>query len=818
MNTRQTLICVCILSLFFIQNLVAQNYPFPQQKNWANSIKPNHISQNQLDTDVANYYKDWRDNFLKPTTMTGGYYVKGGCTNCSEPAKGTSEGHGWGMLITVLMAGHDSNAKTYYDGLYNYFDQHRSTINNELMSWMVENSENGGENSATDGDFDIAYSLILAHYQWGSDGQINYRQEAIDMINKGLKLGSMNTQSKRVMLGDWDTNAYTTRSSDWMTAQMRAYGQITGDSFWTESIDVAYNIMSQIRQNYSPNTGLMPDFVIGSTPQPATPNFLEADTDDDYSWNACRFPWRVAMDYGHYGNIDSKTTVNKIVNWAKSTTNNNPSQYKAGYTLSGTPLFSYTSKAFTAPLIVASTVDISHQAFLNDGWDHLKTGYYDYYDATINLLCMLYISGNWWKPEINPDTTTNLYPTISFTSPTNNTTFQEGQSITLTATANDSDGQIVKVEFYSNNQKIGETQTSPYTFSFDNASIGSYQFTAKATDNEGASTTSDIVTIVVEGDIDIPNVAPTISFTSPTNNTVFQEGQSINLTATANDSDGQIVKVEFYSNNQKIGETQTSPYAFSFDNASVGNYQFTAKATDNEGASTTSEIITVVVEDNTGGGNTNCSFGTPTSTSLPNLNKSYTNLHVIGNGPDLSNIINFSINWQNESSHFGLYQLSMSTNNGQPNWWVNLLQGTTHSLNLSQPTLTLSNTGISGFDGTYYAAIDGNNFVLVSTSSNFTIYFSNSSVAPSCNEESTLIKKSAFILYPNPTTDEIRIAGKEESVEVKIYDVSGALHISQTLNLAAGKNLINLRQLNNGIYYIKIVGKDATEHLQIFKE
>ncbi len=720
MNAKQTLICVCILSLFFIQNLVAQNYPFPQQKNWANSIKPNHISQNQLDTDVANYYKDWRDNFLKPTTMTGGYYVKGGCTNCSEPAKGTSEGHGWGMLITVLMAGHDSNAKTYYDGLYNYFDQHRSTINNELMSWMVENSENGGENSATDGDFDIAYSLILAHYQWGSDGQINYRQEAIDMINKGLKLGSMNTQSKRVMLGDWDTNAYTTRSSDWMTAQMRAYGQMTGDSFWTESIDVAYDIMSQIRQNYSPNTGLMPDFVIGSTPQPATPNFLEADTDDDYSWNACRFPWRVAMDYGHYGNTDSKTTVNKIVNWAKSTTNNNPSQYKAGYTLSGTPLFSYTSKAFTAPLIVASTVDISHQAFLNDGWDHLKTGYYDYYDATINLLCMLYISGNWWKPEINPDTTTNLYPTISFA--------------------------------------------------------------------------------------------------SPTNNAVFQEGQSINLIATANDSDGQIVKVEFYSNNQKIGEAQTSPYTFSFDNASVGNYQFTAKATDNEGASTTSEIVTIVVEDNTGGGNTNCSFGTPTSTSLPNLNKSYTNVHVIGNGPDLSNSINFSINWQNESSHFGLYQLSMSTNNGQPNWWVNLLQGTTHSLNLSQPTITFNNTGISGFDGTYYAAIDGNNFVLVSTISNFTIYFSNSSVAPSCDEESILSKKSAFILYPNPTTDEIRIAGKEESVEVKIYGVSGALHISQTLNLAAGKNLINLRQLNNGIYYIKIVGKDATEHLQIFKE
>lgn len=39
----------------------------------------------------------------------------------------------------------------------------------------------------------------------------------------------------------------------------------------------------------------MPDFVVGQTPKPAAPNFLEADTDDDYSWNSCRYPLRIAM-------------------------------------------------------------------------------------------------------------------------------------------------------------------------------------------------------------------------------------------------------------------------------------------------------------------------------------------------------------------------------------------------------------------------------------------------------------------------------------------------------------------------------------------
>ena len=33
--------------------------------------------------------------------------------------------------------------------------------------------------SATDGDMDIAYSLLLADNLWGSHGKINYKEEAI---------------------------------------------------------------------------------------------------------------------------------------------------------------------------------------------------------------------------------------------------------------------------------------------------------------------------------------------------------------------------------------------------------------------------------------------------------------------------------------------------------------------------------------------------------------------------------------------------------------------------------------------------------------
>jgi hypothetical protein len=39
------------------------------------------------------------------------------------------------------------------------------------------------------------------------------------------------------------------------------------------------------------------------------------------------------------------------------------------------------------------------QDFLNKGWNEVKVEKEEYYEDSINLLCMLLLSGNWWKPE-----------------------------------------------------------------------------------------------------------------------------------------------------------------------------------------------------------------------------------------------------------------------------------------------------------------------------------------------------------------------------------------------------------------------------------
>ena len=89
--------------------------PFPQQVNYAGVIKPNHVTQESLNASVRSYYDNWKKKYLKNdlSSLPGGYYVKGEITGDADGFKplGTSEGQGYGMIITVLMAGYDSNAQ-----------------------------------------------------------------------------------------------------------------------------------------------------------------------------------------------------------------------------------------------------------------------------------------------------------------------------------------------------------------------------------------------------------------------------------------------------------------------------------------------------------------------------------------------------------------------------------------------------------------------------------------------------------------------------------------------------------------------------------
>lgn len=91
----------------------------------------------------------------------------------------------------------------------------------------------------------------------------------------------------------------------------------------------------------------------------------------------------------------------------------------------------------------------------------------------------------------------NQLPSVSITSPADNSTFQAPASITINATAADADGNVSKVEFFNGATKLGEDLSTPYTFAWTSVGAGSYVLTAKATDNDNGTNTSAPVNVLV---------------------------------------------------------------------------------------------------------------------------------------------------------------------------------------------------------------------------------------------------------------------------------------------------------------------------------
>jgi len=347
---------------------------------------------------------------------------------------------------------------------------------------------------------------------------------------------------------------------------------------------------------------------------------------------------------------------------------------------------------------------------------------------------------NWFASGITPGevNTLNQAPIVTILSPTNGSVFNVPADISITADASDPDGQIVSVDFFAGEVRIGAATQSPFTFIWSNAPVGSHSIVAKARDNRLAVTPSAPVAVTVNpppigsgiglradyyDNIDftgahlrrldpvigfdwgigapdpsmgadqfsvrwigqvqprfsetytfytfsddgvrlwvnnqllidnwtdhaptenagfialqagnlydikmemyengggaaaslswsspsvpkelIPssqlyppassNVPPTIVLTSPTTGAVFIATSTINIVANANDLDGAIYKVEFFSGAAKLGEDLSSPFSLAWSNVPAGQQTLRAIATDDSGLMRTSGPVTISV-------------------------------------------------------------------------------------------------------------------------------------------------------------------------------------------------------------------------------
>ena len=190
------------------------------------------------------------------------------------------------------------------------------------------------------------------------------------------------------------------------------------------------------------------------------------------------------------------------------------------------------------------------------------------------------------------DVVTNEAPTVDLTAPLATASLTEGDVVTLTASAADSDGTVARVDFLVDGAVIAQATSAPYSATWT-ATSGSHTFSSVAYDDQGANSTTSSVTLDIATSSTETNQAPTVSVGLSSSSVTV--GEVVTLTATAADSDGTIDKVDFYVTGALVGTVSSAPYTLNYTTTKTGSVSVIAKATDNEGAATESTATTLKV-------------------------------------------------------------------------------------------------------------------------------------------------------------------------------------------------------------------------------
>ncbi len=420
--------------------------PDPSQ---INAIKINGVDKNFSESIneiynrfVGNYIVDEGNGRARVKWGSGGALRVGtDNNNVSKDAYATaSEGMGYAMLITSY-----GGDKARFDKLTNFYlhvmDQNP---NSSLMPWLVWNDGTpvtnnicygtgsgqvcfgaGGGGPATDGDIDIAMALIVASHQWGNQGDINYKAEAISIINE-LHDNWMHYCNDSAV---WVVKPYAKDNFNACTDEIdpsysipaffRVFAQINNikndHDRWNSAARDAYKLFDMKKAGNNNNKTFVPDWMKVNGSDITTGRSI------NYGSDASRIPWRVAMDYAWFGTADAKNWSRRLINDLIDSSNNgsinninNDIEQSTGNSRTD-----YNGRSFSGGFTTAAMMYDWWPANINNYTNHWleetingslpwyigANGYEnannDYYGMALSTLYALTISGNTYKPDPN---------------------------------------------------------------------------------------------------------------------------------------------------------------------------------------------------------------------------------------------------------------------------------------------------------------------------------------------------------------------------------------------------------------------------------
>lgn len=206
----------------------------------------------------------------------------------------------------------------------------------------------------------------------------------------------------------------------------------------------------------------------------------------------------------------------------------------------------------------------------------------------------LELNANWESPQQEP--------AIEFANVSNGKLLTVGKTTTITLDALKPDGRIRSVAVTVDGKPWQTLERAPFSFNW-RVEPGPHRFTAIVTDSDGLQSRTHVTLTGVK------NVPPRVTLIQPSQHTRIAPGDPLVAVARADDSDGRIVKVDFFVQDslrfghkaRLVGSATSAPFMVTLRELKKGHNMIIAVAHDDGGARTGSIPIMVIVTDDASG-------------------------------------------------------------------------------------------------------------------------------------------------------------------------------------------------------------------------
>jgi hypothetical protein len=308
------------------------------------------------------------------------------------------------MLIAVYMGDRD-----LFDGLLGYWKANAGA-QTMLMTWKIGGT--GGTGSATDADEDAAFALQMATKQWGD----TYQADAEAILSQFLA-NDVGADGYLKGGSDYGSGHDRWNPSYFAPAYYRYFATVdaTHADTWNALVTNGYQQLA----NIAGSNGLVPAWctsVAGASCAKRGGN--GGDLDGMYQYDAHRTPWRIGLDQCWNGSTDAKAYLDKVVGFfaglsGRAGLSSLGDVYNETGSIAAGSIYNSMSLIGCVGVGAMGTSDSGVPALRNRAWSYLlnaqytmnpgfrvgtSTGgpMYSYHNATVGLLTMLTLSGNFY--------------------------------------------------------------------------------------------------------------------------------------------------------------------------------------------------------------------------------------------------------------------------------------------------------------------------------------------------------------------------------------------------------------------------------------